>query len=218
MGLPIIFSQALSTAANATAIVNAVGTSAAGVAFALVSTTVVLDIQRRVAFSVAGNESANTFTIVGLNQANNTVTDSVKGTNLGAFQSNLDFKTVLSVTPLSATSGTVTVGTNGVGSSLWQIINWNAAPINLGISVEARNGTSMSFTVDYTLDDPNNLIAGLPYPVPYTSLIVGTGFTTSNVTVGSISFPVTAVRLTTTGGTGQLWFRMLQAGISSPGT
>ena len=79
-------------ASSTTVIVNQFST--ATTIFRLSVTRAVLDVQRRTNFSFAGNESANKFTIVGLNQANMTIREVVNGTNATAAVSNLDFMTV----------------------------------------------------------------------------------------------------------------------------
>ncbi len=209
MALPIVFSQALA-ASSATVLVNAQGTTAALTAFTLATT--VLDVQRRVLLTFTGNESSNTFRVVGTNAAGNTIRETLTGTNATTVASNLDFKTVSSITPVSATVGTTSAGTNGVGSSLWQIVNWNADPSDIGFGVELRSGAA-NYTVQYTYDDPNNLLAGLAYPTPFNHSVVAAQTTTLD---GVFAFPVVAIRLLTNSGTGTLWFRMLQAGLGSP--
>lgn len=208
MPLPVILQRTLA-ASSTTALVNASGTIAAGATFTLVATT--LDVQRRLLFTPAGNESANVFTITGTNDAGNRVVENLAGANATTFQSNLDFKTVSSIRARNATAGTMSVGTNGVGSSLWQVLNWNPTPLNVGFQVELRTGAA-TFTVEETFDDPNNLLAGLEFALPFNSSVAAA---TSTVQ-GSITTPVTALRLTTTAGTGTLWFRMLQAGLTTP--
>src|SRR5580765_5601898 len=168
MALPIIFSQVLG-ASSATAVVNAQGTTAALTAFTLATT--ILDVQRRLLLTFTGNESSNTFRVVGTNAAGNTIRETLTGTNATTAQSNLDFKTITSITPVSATVGTTSAGTNGVGSSLWQIVNWNADPSDIGFGVEVRSGAA-NYTVQYTYDDPNNLLTGLAYPTPFSHSIV----------------------------------------------
>jgi hypothetical protein len=209
MALPIIFSQVLG-ASSATAVVNAQGTTAALTAFTLATT--ILDVQRRLLLTFTGNESSNTFRVVGTNAAGNTIRETLTGTNATTAQSNLDFKTITSITPVSATVGTTSAGTNGVGSSLWQIVNWNADPSDIGFGVELRSGAA-NYTVQYTYDDPNNLLTGLVYPTPFNHSVVAAQTTTLD---GVFAFPVVAIRLLTNSGTGTLWFRMLQAGLGSP--
>lgn len=218
MGLPIVFSRTLA-ASNATA-VAASQSPGAGV-IALNTTTVVLDTQRRVIVTSGGNDTGINFTVVGTNQAGNPITDTFAGTNGTATpaQSNLDFLTVTGVQHSGSVASTVTVGTNGVGSSLWQIINWNADPQSLGFVVELRSGAA-NFTLQYTFDDPNILpgtgglnAAGLAFPLALNLATV----TNSTATVDSaFSTPILAFRLLTNSGTGTLVFRGLQAGLGSP--
>src|ERR1700732_3622707 len=127
--LPTLVTYALATGAQSPLIVSAASAVATGVPFVLALKT--LDIQRRIAFTCAANESANTFTIVGTNQAGNTIMDSVTGPNASTTQSNLDFKTLVSITPLNQTGGTVSIGTNSTGASLWQIVNTHVSPANI---------------------------------------------------------------------------------------
>ncbi len=215
MGLPNTFTRVLA-ASNATA-VAASQSPAAGV-IALNTTTVILDTQRRVIITSGGNDTGINFTVFGTNQAGFPIQDTFAGTNGTATpaQSNLDFLTVTNITHSGSVASTLTAGTNGVGSSMWQIINWNPTPINMQWVIEARTGTA-NFTLEYTLDDPNILpmtgglnAAGLAFPLPVTittgSATLGTNFTT----------PFVAWRLTTTSGTGTLVTRALQAGLASP--
>lgn len=120
-----------------------------------------LDTPRRVLFTPAGNESANTFTIRGTDRAGNAQTDVVIGGNATATASVLDFVTVTSITLLVGAAGAITVGTNGVAASGWvRLDEWAAASVALQCVVAG----TVNYTVQQTLDDPNsatNLV--LPY-------------------------------------------------------
>ena len=213
MGQPNVITSVLATANNtAVAPSQSPGTAA----ITLNATTVILDTQRRIIITSGGNDTGVNFTVFGTNQVGVAIQDTFAGTNgtTTPAQSNLDFKTVIKVTASTAVASTLEVGTNGVGSTLWQIINWNPTPINMGFFIEQRSGSS-TFTLDGTLDDPNILpgtgglnAAGLTYPVAFT-LATSTGTTT-------ITMPFVAWRLTTTAGTGTLVVRALQAGLASP--
>lgn len=213
MGQPNVFSRTLA-ALNATAV--AASQSPGAGLITRVSTTVVLDTQRRIAFSSGGDDSGITFTVTGTNQAGFPITDTFAGANTTTYQSNLDFKTITNVTHSGSVAGTLTIGTNAVGSSLWQIVNWNANPTNLGYVIELRSGAA-SFTMDYTLDDPNILpgtgglnAAGLAYPLATASASAAV------TTTGSFTSPIVAWRLTTLTGTGTLVVRALQSGLGTP--
>src|SRR5262245_2300012 len=111
MSLPQVITYNLA-ASSATAIINA---QAAGTTRFTLATTI-LDTQRRILITTAGDETANTFIIVGTNQAGFAVTERITGVNNSTTQSNLDFKTVSSITSLASSAATVSAGTNGVGS------------------------------------------------------------------------------------------------------
>src|SRR6476659_5990973 len=79
--------------------------------------------QQRVTITSAGSDTGIFFHIVGLNQAGFTVAEFLTGGGAGStVQSNLDYKTVLSIQPsasstaqtLATTNSTVSAGTNGV--------------------------------------------------------------------------------------------------------
>jgi hypothetical protein len=208
MAPPQVVTYSLS-AFNSTNIVNAVGTIAAG-NFTLATTT--LDQQRRISFTVAGNESGNTFTIVGLNAANMTITENITGPNTGTVNSQLDYKTLIRITALTGTAGTVSIGTNGNGASLWQIVNWNAAPVNIAYGVVIQSG-SANYSIQYTYDDPNNLPSGVSVPQAFNHPTVVS--TTSNLD-GASNDPITAWRLLVNSGTGTVRATGIQAGLASP--
>ena len=194
---------------SSTNIVNAIGTIGP-VNFTLATTT--LDQQRRISFTCAGNESSNTFTIVGLNANNATITENITGPNTGTVNSTLDYKTLIRISNLATTAGTLSIGTNGVAGSLWQIMNWNATPVNISCGMVVQSG-SANFSVQYTYDDPNNLPSGVSAPQPFTlSSINGT----TSSTDGFINDPVTAVRLQINSGTGTVRGTFIQAGLASP--
>jgi hypothetical protein len=218
MGLPIVFTRTLA-ASNNTA-VAASQSPGAGV-IALNTTTVILDTQRRIILTSGGNDTGINFTVFGTNQAGFPIQDTFAGTNGTATpaQSNLDFLTVTNITHSGSVASTLLAGTNGVGSSLWNIVNWHADPQSLGFVVELRSG-SANFTMQYTFDDPNILpmtgglnAAGLAFPLALNLATV----TNATATIDSVfSSPVVAFRLLTNSGTGTLVFRGLQAGLGSP--
>lgn len=214
MGQPIIFSQTLVAAvSNGISLSQSPGAGAILLNGSLVANGVAtMDVQRRVIITSGGNDSGITFTVTGTNQSGASISETFAGSNGSVAQSNLDFLTVTKVTHTGSVAGTITIGTNGVGSSLWQIINWNATPFSLGYSVELRSG-AVNFTVEHTYDDPNNLRAGLSYPLPWTDAVINGA--SASIETSSTS-PITAIRLTTNSGTGTVWFRALQAGLASP--
>lgn len=220
MGQPIVFTQTLAAAsANNISASQSPGTGAILINGSAASGGIAtLDTQRRLLITSGGSDAGITFTVKGTNQAGNPITDTFAGGAVTA-QSNLDFKTVTSVTHTGSVASTITIGTNGVGSSLWQITNWNPTPENIGFVVELRSGAA-TFTMEYTFDDPNILpmtgglnAAGLAFPLALPLSTVTNSTATVN---GAFSTPILAYRLTTNSGTGTLVFRGLQAGLGTP--
>lgn len=208
MALPIVVQYNLA-AALTTGIVNAAAATAA--ALALV-TTIVDANQRRLLLTMTGNESSNTFVVNGTNGAGFPITDRVSGVNNSTTNSNLDFKTVSSIKPLAATVGTTSVGTYEVGSSLWNIMNWNASPVNIEIGTILQTGAA-TWSVQYTYDDPNNLPPNVSVPTAFNHATIVNQTATID---GAINDPVTAIRLQVTGGTGTVRMTIIQAGLGSP--
>lgn len=176
-------------------------------------------LQQKILFSSAGNDSGIAFKIVGLNMANNTVSEVLTGPNATTTRSVQDYAKVLSITPqtltggLGTTAGTVTVGTDGTGASLWNIVNWQVTPVNIEASVVQVTTNTCNVTVQYTYDDPNNIPPGAQSVQAFNHPTMNA---TSVTMDGSINDPVTAVRLQVNSGTGACRFTMIQAGIGSP--
>ena len=167
-----------------------------------------LDTGRRVVITSGGNDSGITFTVTGTNEVGQRISDTFAGGNIAAASSNLDFVTVTSITHTGSVASTVTVGTGTTGSSAWTVMNWRGAPPeNISVAVELVSGTA-TFTVEYTLDDPNYLQGGATFPLPIASTITG-----SATTSGVITQPVVALRNTISAGTGTLRTRVTQADV-----
>lgn len=167
-------------------------------------------IGRRVVLAYTGTDT--NFTIVGTNANGNVITDVAVGSS-GAAQSNMDFVTVTSITPVGGGLTGVTAGTNGVGSSLWWLTNWRGyPPQNISAGVELVSG-SANYTVEYTFDDPNNLPSGVSYPLAFSDLSPTALVSASATKDGLFNFPLVAMRLTINSGTGVLRARFEQAGV-----
>lgn len=208
MALPIVVQYGLSASVS-TGIVNA----AAATASALTLLTTIVDAnQRRLLLTMTGNESGNTFVVNGTNRAGFPITDRVTGVNNSTTNSNLDFLTVSSITPVSATIGTTSVGTYGTGSSLWNLMNWNATPVNIEIGTVLQTGAA-TWSVQYTYDDPNNLPPNVSFPTAFNHATIVNQTATID---GAINDPVTAIRLQITGGTGTVRMTIIQSGLGSP--
>ncbi len=113
----------------------------------------ILDNPRRVLFTTVSDEHTKTFTVTGTNAAGSIISETVTGPNATTGYTVLDYKTVTSITVSAALTGAVTVGTNGIGGSLWvRFDEWAPSPIAIQTDV---SGT-VNYTIQQTLDDPNS--------------------------------------------------------------
>lgn len=223
MGVPVVFTKTLASAsANNIATSQSPGTAAltingaaasGGVATIDSATASNTAIGRRVIVTSAGNDTGINWTVVGTNSRGNRISDTFAGASGGAAQSNLDFVTVTSITPSAAAAGAVTAGTNGVGSSPWQFMNWDDTPINVAVAIELVIG-SANYTIEYTFDDPNNLRGGVAFALPFSDLSPAALIAASATKDGVFTMPIAALRLTINSGTGTLRARILQAGVA----
>jgi hypothetical protein len=183
--------------------------------------------QQRIVVYSAGNDSGIYFHIVGLNQAGFTVQEYLTGAlgtgllgSAGVAQSQLDYLKVLTIQPsassvsqsLATTAATVSVGLNGVGSTMWQIMNWHVSPTNIEVSGVVVTG-GVNWGCQYTYDDPNNLPAGTTVPQAFNHPTLVSQTTSLD---GPINDPVTAARFIINSNTGTLRGTIIQAGVGSP--
>lgn len=175
--------------------------------------------QQRVVITSGGNDSGIFFKIIGLNLANNTISEVLAGANTTFAQSNLDFGVVQSIRPqtltggIATTAGTISAGTNGAGSSLWNIVNWYAMPSNIAFSGVVVGTTTVNYTIQYTYDDPNNLPTGIAFPQPFNHPTIAN---VSSTLDGPTNDPITAWRLLINSGTGTVRATGIQSGLGSP--
>lgn len=173
--------------------------------------TATLNTGRRVIVTSGGNDTGINFTVVGTNDTGDIQSDTFAGASGGAAQSNLDFKTVTSVTHTGSVASTVTVGTNGVASTPWLGMNWHAQPSNIIAAGIVVSG-AVNWSLIYTYDDPNNLPAGVSVPNEFTHSVLNGVTVTQD---GAIDAgPVTAVKFKINSGTGAFRGTVMQAGIS----
>ncbi len=101
---------------------------------------------RRVLLTTTADETGKTFTFYGTDRESNSISEAFAGPNNGTAYTQQDFLTITRVSASAATAGAVTVGTNGVASSAWQILNYHGlSEISLQVDV--------SGTVNYTVQN-----------------------------------------------------------------
>ena len=109
----------------------------------------VLDNPRRVLITTA--DTTTTFTITGTTPAGAVLSESFLVST--ATYSQLDYKTVTSITVNQGTTAAVTVGTNGIASTPWvRLDEW----ANTQVAIQCDVTGTVNYTVQSTLNDPNS--------------------------------------------------------------
>lgn len=187
----------------------------------LTANPVVLDSQRRVIVTSAGNDAGINWTIIGTDDSGAPIKDVFPGAN-GVAESNLNFATVVSVAGSGAAASTVTVGTNTVGSSPWKLFADTIATPNMGIDMQLPAGGTGNATFEYT-DNPFLLPIGVqssvangpaspnPIAIAHPDL---QALTASKD--GALNWPIHGWRLTINSGTSAWTCTTHQAGLASP--
>lgn len=151
---------------------------------------------RQVLFTFAANESARTFIVSGtVLEGGATVTESVTGTATTATTVNY-FITVSSITVDAATAGALQVGTNGVGSSKWRVVDRHFAP-ETTIVCDIETGTA-TYGIQFTADDLFKSTV-IPLARDHATIVSQTG-----AADGNFGKPVMGMRTKISTGTGSV--------------
>jgi hypothetical protein len=111
---------------------------------------------RQVTIIAAANESANTFVVTGTGVNGEPLSETVVGPNIATATTTNYFMTVSSVTISADAAGALTVGMTNTASSPWVRAD-DFAPWN--VSIQCNVTGAATYTVQTTLDDPNDPIA-----------------------------------------------------------
>lgn len=219
MRASVVTKSLTAASANAIAVSQTVG---GATSIVLTANPVVLDTQRRVIITSAGNDSADLFVVTGTNEGGAPIKDSFFGANIGVAQSNLDFATVTAVFTTNATAGAIQVGTNTVGSSPWKLFADSIATPNLGIDMQLAPGGTGNATFEYT-DNPFLLPIGVQSAValggnsPNPSAIAHPDLQALTASKdGALNWPIHGWRLTINSGISAWTCTVRQAGLASP--
>jgi len=173
------------------------------------------DVARRILLTYGNEGAPRTLVLKGTNHTGNPISETlaVPSGAGGTVASLQDFLTVTSALPLGGGwTAAVTLGTNGVASSPWKMLDNLVTPVNLAIGV-VISGT-VNFTVEYTYDDPNGLTYNFNQPV----LVIPTPWSISALaskaanTDGTLLQPAKAWRLTVNSGNGSATATGIQSG------
>lgn len=176
-----------------------------------------LDVPRRVLVTVAADEHTKTITIYGTDRNGNAITSSpTLPSAAGTVYTDEDFKTVTRVAISAATAGALKVGTNGVGSSRWLFLNYNAQPFQVGVQVVVVG--TVTYTVEWTSDPLFGHYSpgiGVVWNTPATPVAFADSILTGAAANGEASrtAPCRAVRVTVNSGTGTVSAHVIQAGV-----
>ena len=167
-----------------------------------------LDVQRVVELESAADMSGITFEVVGTDEQNRPITETIVGPNAGTSATLLDFFTVTSITPSGTIAMDVEGGTSGVGGSIPIPVDKNVTPTSIGLAL-VITGT-VNVTVQHTFDSPWNGASTILTWFDHPTLAGETADAD-----GNLAFPPQAVRLLTNSGDGTTEFDLVQAGLAA---
>ena len=107
---------------------------------------------RYVTITSASNETARTFTIVGVGPNNEPQTESISGANAGAATTTKTFAYVESIYVDAATAGAVEAGVTQSGYSQW--IPLDIYTPNQVTTISATVSGTVNYSIEYTNEDP----------------------------------------------------------------
>jgi hypothetical protein len=166
-----------------------------------------LDVARRVLITSAANDSARSFVVTGTDYSGGVISETVTpGPNPSVF-TNLDFKTVTSITVDAATAGAITVGTNGVASSQPIPLDIHGRP---EVSLQVAVTGTVNYTLSQSLDNPwtntnPNTWTWLAHPDA--NLVAATASKQ-----GNYAYVPAMTRITLNSGTGSVKYTIVQSG------
>jgi len=125
-----------------------------------------LDVPRRVVITNVGNDTGITFTITGTTFNGAVVSQTLTGTSGSTVETTIDFATVTQISTSGSTSVSgVTVGTTAGGSTAGNAIAAGSRWVRLDdfapalITVQVVVSGTVNYTIQETLDDPNDPIS-----------------------------------------------------------
>lgn len=170
----------------------------------------ILDTPRRILLTTTGADAGKTLTIVGTDVNNSPLTEILVAVSTGTSYTNTDFKTVTSITASAAYLAAITVGTNGVASSMWVRMDEYA---NAQSVIQCIVNGTVNYSVQQTMQDPNsptNPIA--PYLVNWANSSDASVVNATNSAFSAFPYTPSWVKITLNSGTGSVSATVAQAG------
>lgn len=166
-----------------------------------------LGSQRRVIITSAGNDTGKTATVVGTGDSG-ARREVINLGSAAAVVSVNDFLTVGTIAVSGSIASTVTVGTNGTGSSDWIMPNFHLTPFD--VTLDTQVSGAVTYVIEGTQDNYWDAVPSPPTINVHTILASGT---VAAETV--LSTAVRGYRYTITAGAGTLTAQGTQAGITN---
>lgn len=110
---------------------------------------------RQVLLTTSADDTALRFTIYGTNAQGNPISEVLTGVNNTTAATVNHYQTITQILASAASTGTITFGTNGVGSTRFVSMSYHAQPVNISTAVVV-SGT-INYTLQYTYDDVNSI-------------------------------------------------------------
>lgn len=118
-----------------------------------------LDTPRRVLITNAADETGNTVVVTGTGRTGQVQSETVTLGGIGSTATVLDYKTVTSMVLGTTAGGNISVGTNGVASSEWVMMDpWAFGSIGVTTGVTGTVNYDIEITGD-DANDPTNPVA-----------------------------------------------------------
>lgn len=161
--------------------------------------------------TAAGNESANTFTIIGIDVNGNPVISTILGpTAAGTVIVQVAYKSILSIQMQNAAAGLVEIGVAAQTYTQWVPIDKNSNQFEVGVGVYLSAGATLNYTVQFAY----------LYPAQGIQLVQDDTVLANETTSGTtlVPAPFDAVRLLINSYTdGEAIFMVRPTGLSSAG-
>lgn len=110
----------------------------------------VLDVNRQVLLTFAGNETGNNFTVHGAGPKGNEFYETVPGDVIGAYETEYVWSEIYSITPQLGGAGNVSVGTVTNIRTNWIPVDYIIADFKLGVGLHYQPTATGTVTVQNT--------------------------------------------------------------------
>lgn len=170
-----------------------------------------LDTARQILFTSGGDLSAITFTVSGTNNTGSLITEDILGPNVGTTGTITGFFTVTSIVADAAVGNAVMVGTSIIAYSDPVPMDRYISPFEASV---ALSWTGLANDADVTVQFTFDSVFDSSGPHEWTDHANLTNQVQADAPVsGSLISPVSAVRLVTNSGTGEVIMNVRQAGL-----